>query len=270
MNPFTFHIVGASGHGKTTVIETLIPILVEQGLSIGVVKHGPHDFDFDKPGKDTWRFTKSGARLSAIEGDGQVGLNATLSQKDEPWEFIERFASHLDIVIIEGYKTLAGPKIEVIRDACGQTPCCTPTEGVVAYVTDLTAPLPAPSIGLSDSLALAELLLERYRAHGSRPRCLLSVGSACQASLVEINEFIATTLRRVIEGLLHDIRGCSTRKGIRIILNANGPVKLEAQGELIPLKPFLHDMIGNTLRGCIAALKDIETGQDLIIELPPE
>ena len=42
-----------SGTGKTTLLEKLIPQLTKQGIRIAMIKHAHHEFDIDKPGKDS-------------------------------------------------------------------------------------------------------------------------------------------------------------------------------------------------------------------------
>jgi Molybdopterin guanine dinucleotide synthesis protein B len=43
-----------SGTGKTTLLRQLIPLLAQQGLRTGIIKHAHHEFDIDIPGKDCW------------------------------------------------------------------------------------------------------------------------------------------------------------------------------------------------------------------------
>ncbi|WP_456448059.1 molybdopterin-guanine dinucleotide biosynthesis protein B, partial [Thiolapillus sp.] len=50
-----------SGSGKTSLLEKLIPLLREQGLRLALIKHSHHDFEMDKPGKDSDRLRRAGA-----------------------------------------------------------------------------------------------------------------------------------------------------------------------------------------------------------------
>jgi len=50
-----------SGTGKTTLLVQLIPVLKQRGLRIAVIKHAHHNFDVDKPGKDSYELRKDGA-----------------------------------------------------------------------------------------------------------------------------------------------------------------------------------------------------------------
>ena len=50
-----------SGTGKTTVMERTIAALRRRGLRVAAVKHDGHDFEMDRPGKDSWRFAQAEA-----------------------------------------------------------------------------------------------------------------------------------------------------------------------------------------------------------------
>ncbi len=64
--------VAASGTGKTTLLTQLIPILKQNGLRIGLIKHSHHDFEIDQPGKDSFRLRKAGAS----SGDAGIPVSA--------------------------------------------------------------------------------------------------------------------------------------------------------------------------------------------------
>ncbi|MCK5566480.1 MAG: molybdopterin-guanine dinucleotide biosynthesis protein B, partial [Actinomycetia bacterium] len=67
MNKFILSIIGKSGSGKTTLLKKLIPELVKRGYRVGTIKHTHHhDFEIDKPGKDSWEHQNAGATSVAI------------------------------------------------------------------------------------------------------------------------------------------------------------------------------------------------------------
>ena len=85
-------IVGWSGSGKTTLIIKLIPELNRRGLKVATLKHAHHNFDVDKPGKDSYEHRKAGASevivSSALRwaqmhevGDGKEATLAELLQR---------------------------------------------------------------------------------------------------------------------------------------------------------------------------------------------
>ena len=73
-------VVGKSGAGKTTYLEKLIPELKARGYRVGVIKHDVHDFDIDRPGKDSWRLAQAGSDCVVISGPRKLAL---ISQRDE-------------------------------------------------------------------------------------------------------------------------------------------------------------------------------------------
>ena len=56
-----FGLAGYSGSGKTTLMVQLLPLIVDQGLSVSTIKHAHHDFDVDQPGKDSYEHRAAGA-----------------------------------------------------------------------------------------------------------------------------------------------------------------------------------------------------------------
>ena len=88
-------LVGWSGSGKTTLIIKLIPELNRRGLKVATLKHAHHNFDVDKPGKDSYEHRKAGASevivSSALRwaqmhevGDGKEATLAELLQRCRP------------------------------------------------------------------------------------------------------------------------------------------------------------------------------------------
>ena len=55
--------VAYSGTGKTTLLTRLIPLLREEGLRVGVIKHAHHAFEIDTPGKDSYELQRAGAGI---------------------------------------------------------------------------------------------------------------------------------------------------------------------------------------------------------------
>src|SRR5438270_14002206 len=115
-----FGFAGWSGSGKTTLIEQLIPRFVAHGLTVSLVKHAHHEFDLDQPGKDSYRHRHAGCLEVLVSSPKRWGLLHELRGAPEPplEEQLKHFAP-CDVVIVEGYKKHAIPKIEVHRKAAG-------------------------------------------------------------------------------------------------------------------------------------------------------
>jgi molybdopterin-guanine dinucleotide biosynthesis protein B len=149
--------VGLSGTGKTTYLEKLIPALKSRGLRLAVLKHDAHGFEIDKPGKDSYRMKAAGADSVAICSGGKLAIvEATPTEPTIP-EILDKLQP-VDLVLIEGYKKSAYPKIEIHRAALGK-PLLSQPEELLAVVTDEPLPVPVPQLGLDDVESCAKLLL---------------------------------------------------------------------------------------------------------------
>lgn len=107
-----------SGTGKTTLLEKLIPLLVEQGLRVALVKHSHHDIEMDKPGKDSYRLRKAGASQVVLAGTQRSILFCEYGEKRDS-ELHQQLAllqtDALDLVLVEGFRDQPFNKIELHR-----------------------------------------------------------------------------------------------------------------------------------------------------------
>ncbi len=122
-----------SGTGKTTIIEKLVASLKGDGIRVAVIKHDGHDFDIDKEGKDSWRFTKAGADISLISSKTKTAFIE--SRALSLVELIE-LIHNVDLILVEGYKNENIPKIGIARRATGKG-FAEPIERFAALVTDI-------------------------------------------------------------------------------------------------------------------------------------
>ena len=56
-----FGLAGWSGSGKTQTLVSLLSVFISRGISVSTVKHAHHNFDIDKPGKDSYEHRQAGA-----------------------------------------------------------------------------------------------------------------------------------------------------------------------------------------------------------------
>ena len=134
---------GYSGAGKTTLIEQIIPRLAARGLWVSVIKHVHHGFDMDKPGKDTWRHREAGAREVLAVSDERLVLMREF--RDPPVQrptlpaLLAQLNPAVDWVLVEGFKDVAQPKVEVWRPGTGHPPRHPNDPWVQAVATDTPA-----------------------------------------------------------------------------------------------------------------------------------
>lgn len=156
-------LAGWSGAGKTTLLVGVIARLAERGLHVSTIKHAHHAFDVDVPGKDSYRHRTAGATEVLVASGRRWALMHELRDGEEPplHALLQQLAP-VDLVIVEGFKREAHPKVEVHRVANGK-PFLFPTlAGVRGLVSD--GPPPAnwtgPTTDLDDLPGAAELLLQ--------------------------------------------------------------------------------------------------------------
>ena len=158
-------LAGWSGSGKTTLLAKLIPVLIARDRTVSTLKHAHHEFDIDKPGKDSHTHRLAGAREVLISSARRWALMHEL--RDEPELGLRELLTHLspvDLVIVEGYKTQSHPKLEVHRASVGK-PLLYPSDpNVVAIASDTRPPnLKLPFADLNDVEAIADLVDELAR-----------------------------------------------------------------------------------------------------------
>jgi molybdopterin-guanine dinucleotide biosynthesis protein B len=107
-------IVGWSGSGKTTLIEKLLPELARLGLKVSVIKHTHHDVEFEPEGKDSIRFRAAGAGEVLLATPKRFVLQHEMPEPLPLSALLARMAP-VDLVLVEGFKTAAIPKLEVRR-----------------------------------------------------------------------------------------------------------------------------------------------------------
>ena len=152
-----------SGGGKTTLIEKLIPQLINKGLVISVIKHAHHKFDIDTPGKDSFRIREAGASQTLIFNDNRSAL-ITENMKDtfNMHQAINQINSDADIILIEGLKNMNYPKIEVHRKEISNKILCEKDSNIIAIVSDLLLDIKIPSFDLNDIPSIVDFIVQ-YR-----------------------------------------------------------------------------------------------------------
>ena len=69
-----FGIAGWQNSGKTTLVKNLIPTFAKKGLTVSTIKHAHHNFDIDKPGKDSYEHRRAGAQEVLISSKHRWAL----------------------------------------------------------------------------------------------------------------------------------------------------------------------------------------------------
>lgn len=129
-------IVGWSGAGKTTLIVALLPLLRARGLSVSTIKHAHHGFEIDRPGKDSYRHREAGAQEVLIASARRwVLLHENRGPEPDVATLLGKLAA-VDLVLVEGFKSHPGPKLEVYRPGLGKPPLWPDLPDIVAVASD--------------------------------------------------------------------------------------------------------------------------------------
>ena len=156
-----FGLAGWSGSGKTTLLAALIPELTARGLSVSTIKHAHHDFDIDRPGKDSWRHRQAGAREVMVSSARRWALMHELRGDAEPSldELVRRLGP-VDVVIVEGFKRHPHPKLEVHRPSLGKPLLYPDDPHIIAIASDEPFAAPLPLLSLADPAAVVGFMLD--------------------------------------------------------------------------------------------------------------
>jgi len=162
VRPPLFGIVGWKNSGKTTLISKLIAEFSAKGLNVAAIKHAHHGFDIDHEGRDSFRYRKAGATTVIVSSAVRLAIMKELRQENEPT--LPELVSHVGragIILVEGFKTEAHPKIEVRRaEAVKKTPLYNVAPSVLAVAADFdVGPSAIPVFRLNDVEAIAAFIL---------------------------------------------------------------------------------------------------------------
>lgn len=209
-------IAGTKNTGKTTLVTLIVRELVKRGYLVGTIKHTHHEFDLE--GKDTWKHRKAGAEL--VVGSGESTF-IQISAKLELEKILKRMncIKELDYIIIEGFKFSYYPKISTTEAKDDFT-----IENVDVF-----------EMGDDDISPLVDLVEER--TYGLIPN------ADCRNCGYENCLEMA---RDIIKGKISEEK-CKMKK-----LNE---VQLFIGDKMIPLNPFVQDILKKTIMGMLSTLK---------------
>src|SRR5579864_6461941 len=144
-------LAGWSGSGKTTLLAAVIPELTARGLTVSTIKHAHHEFDIDRPGKDSWRHRQAGAGEVMIASSRRWAIMHELRGAAEPT--LDELAARMspaDLLLVEGWKRHRHPKLEVHRPSLGKPLLYPDDPQIVAIAADEPLAPPIPLLPLGD------------------------------------------------------------------------------------------------------------------------
>ena len=153
----------ASNTGKTTLLTQLIPTLIKRGLRVSVIKHAHHSFDIDYPSKDSYKLRESGAVQTMIASNTRWALITEHPDTFEPnlSALLAQLDSSLsDLVLVEGFRHEAIPKIEVFRTSLGQPLLAEHDSTVIAIASDTALESHLPVLDLNNIKQIADFIIK--------------------------------------------------------------------------------------------------------------
>lgn len=159
-----FGLAAMSGIGKTTLAEKLIEIFTKRGYRISSIKHAHHEFDPDTPGKDSWRHRKAGASEMLISSSlRRVKFTETPDRDEADLETLLGELNPADIVLVEGFKAVDFPKLEIYRHEVSKDFLYPQLHGIKMLASDIElTDCPLPQADLNAPEDVADMILEVF------------------------------------------------------------------------------------------------------------
>ena len=222
-------VTGFKKSGKTAVVEELVRELIKRGYRVGTIKHiREKEFSMDSPGKDTWRHAQAGASVVVSLAPREVAI---IKKRPGKLDKIMSTLQGLDFVILEGFRESKGiVKIAVAR-----------TAGEAAK--------------LVDKFTIACV------GHGKRGLLVLKLDQVKE--LADIVEEKALPVLPELDCQSCGYKSCeefalavlSGRAKVEDCQTIQELVTLRVDGKVVPLNPFVQNLIANTFSGVLSSLK---------------
>lgn len=194
-------IVGTSSSGKTTLLEGIIVELKRRGYKVAIVKHSHHADDLDTADKDTWRFTKAGSALSAINSLDNLAIFRRMEHYFDPQEISNFVVWDYDLILTEGFKGSNYPKIEVHLKEQGEDLLTAPQQ-LLAVVTDepLKIKIDVPQFSRNDVEKIADLIENTVLVRRKEDDVNLIINGAYMPISPSLKDLLIRTLLAMIPG----------------------------------------------------------------------
>jgi molybdopterin-guanine dinucleotide biosynthesis protein MobB len=190
-------IVGKSDAGKTTLLENLIGELKRRDYKVAIVKHSHHADDLDTQKKDTWRFTRAGSELSAINSLDNLAIYRHIDHYFDPQEISNFILWDYDIILTEGFKSSRYPKIEVHRREQGKE-ISTDLKDLLAVVTDEPLDIGVPRFSHDDIHGIADLIEKEIMSRQEENDIDLVVNGTYVPIKPSLKDLLARTMSAMI------------------------------------------------------------------------
>ncbi len=155
-----------SGTGKTTLLTQLIPLLKQKGFRVGLIKHSHHNIQIDQPGKDSYRLREAGATPVMLVSSRRRAIITEFTEVKEPdldEQLLAFDQSQLDLVLVEGFKAVSFPKIELHRPSLGKPLLYPDDPEIIAVASDIYIDISPrlTSLDLNQPESISQFIIHR-------------------------------------------------------------------------------------------------------------
>jgi molybdopterin-guanine dinucleotide biosynthesis protein B len=150
--------VGRHNSGKTTLLAGIVTILEQQGIRTAVVKHASSGLDLMGKRDSDQLFQAGASMVYAVS----TGLSLIYRRENDiNLEAIcHKIGSDFDLIISEGFKKEAFPKIEVLRKDISTSTL--DIDNVVARVTDFPLESSVPGFSFDQRQDIADYIRKYF------------------------------------------------------------------------------------------------------------
>ncbi|WP_048055368.1 molybdopterin-guanine dinucleotide biosynthesis protein B [Pyrococcus sp. NA2] len=233
--------VGFKKSGKTTTIENVARVLKERGYRVGIVKS--MHAEFDTPGTDTWRFSKVSDLVLVHARDTDALL---FKAKDINALFSMMSA---DVILIEGFKSIKHvPKV-----------ICARTEEDVKELNDGLAIAVSGVIASSGVREVEGLpVIDGTKEPEKLADIVLSRGFMLPNIDCGLCGFNCAEMAKLIVKGEKSVKDC-------VVLSSKPKVVVRIDGQSLPLKDWVQELIEKTIKGMLSAMKGYREGKRIEI-----
>ncbi|WP_387691454.1 molybdopterin-guanine dinucleotide biosynthesis protein MobB [Photorhabdus sp. RM71S] len=156
-------ITAYSGTGKTTLLKQVIPLLRQQQIRVGLIKHTHHDVDVDKPGKDSYELRKAGAEQTLVANQQRWALmteTPDLMKVDLNYLASRFDLNLLDLILVEGFKDEPINKIVLYRNTLNHRLSDLLDQHVIAVASDEKLETILPQLNINQPEQVADFIVE--------------------------------------------------------------------------------------------------------------
>lgn len=158
-------VASGSNAGKTTLITQLVPALSADGIRVSVIKHAHHKFDIDHPGKDSYNIREAGAVQTLIASSNRWALMTEMQRTPDNQDEADLSAltaqlnaNYADLILVEGFKKAAIPKIEVHRPSLGLPLLADEDPSIIAVACDEPIDCSSPQLALQNTAEICQYI----------------------------------------------------------------------------------------------------------------